>query len=171
MCRDFDCSTATRLYVTLHKKVLDPFGMFHCQLRNKKVEYDLSTSTSCILNHDHLQPFSQRSHALLSSTVRLTLFNCRHSCWHSKSSCCTVYNFTQALFLVTVHWNVSIPCVQHLEELFEIFELCSLSMNGSRKRFSTRSSTNQDVDFCTLLTVLHYCIVELCSIRCLSRMR
>ena len=33
-------------------------------LRNRMVEYDLSTSTSCVLNHD-LQAFSQRSHALL----------------------------------------------------------------------------------------------------------
>ena len=151
MWRDFDCSTATQSYIALHKKVLDPFGMSHCPLRNKVVEYDLSTSTSCTLNHD-LQPFSQRSHALLSSSVRLALFNCCHSCWNSKSSCCTVYNFTQALFLVTVRWNLSIPCLQHLQELFEIFECCSLPMNGSRKRFSTQSSTNQDLDFCNCLS-------------------
>ena len=64
MWRDFDCSTATRVHIALYKEVLDPFGLSHCPLRNRMVEYDLSTSTSCVLNHA-LQAFSQRSHALL----------------------------------------------------------------------------------------------------------
>ena len=69
----------------------------HCPLRNRMVEYDLSTSTSCVLNHD-LQAFSQRSHALLCTSVCLTLFNCCHSCWQSKSSCFSVHHSAQALF-------------------------------------------------------------------------
>ena len=40
------------------------------------------------------------------TSVRWTLFNCSHSCWQSPSSCCTVYHFTQTLFLITVHHNV-----------------------------------------------------------------
>ena len=167
MWRNFDGSTATQIYVALHQKVLDSFGMSHCPLRNRMVEYDLSTSTSCILNHD-LQPLSQRSHALLSSSVRLTLFvtlvgipsllavlctaSRKHSSWSQYTG----------LFPYRVR-NTFRNCSRSSN-------FCSRSMNGWRKRFSTRSSTNQDLDFCTLLTVLHYC-VEVGSFRnCLSRM-
>ena len=38
-------------------------------------------------------------------------------------------------------------------------------MHGSRELFSTWSSTDQDLDFCTLLTVLDCCTVEVCSFR------
>ena len=42
-------------------------------------------------------------------------------------------------------------------------------MYGSRKRFSTRSSTHQDLDICTLLTVLDYCTVKVCNSRTITR--
>ena len=97
MWRDINCSTATQIHVCSLQESLDPFSVSHCPLGNRMIEYDLSTSTSCILDHD-LQPFSQRSHVLLSSSVRLTLFNYRRSCWpavlcatsrkHNTLECC-----------------------------------------------------------------------------------
>ena len=65
----------------------------------------------------------------------------------AQSSGCTVYNSTQALFLIVVHENVSITCLQHRQEQLKIFEVCAFAMHGSRKRLSTRSSTDQDLDF------------------------
>ena len=73
-----------------------------------------------------------------------------------------MFNFAQALFLITVHWNVSVTCLQHLQELLKIFELCAFSMSGSCKRFSTRTSSDQNLDFCTLLTVLDDRRVNVC---------
>ena len=106
-------STATQVHIALYKEVLDPSGMSHCPLCNWMAENDLNTTTSCVLNHE-LYTFSQCSYSLLCTSVCLTLFNCCHSCWQFQSSCCAVYNFTQTLFLITVHWDVSIMRLQHL---------------------------------------------------------
>ena len=79
-----------------------------------------------------------------------------------------MYHFTQTHFLITVHWNVSIT---FLQKHAKVFECCSFAMHGSRKRFTARSSTDQDLDFCTLLTVLESCAVKVCSFRnCISWM-
>ena len=39
---------------------------------------------------------------------------------------------------------------------------CRACLNGSCNRFSTWTSSDQNLDFCTLLTVLDYCIVKVC---------
>ena len=44
--------------------------------------------------------------------------------------------------------------LQHLQELLEIFEFCSIAMHCPRKLLSGRTRANQDLDFCTLMTVV-----------------
>ena len=158
MRRDFYCSTVTEVHITLYKEVLNPCGMSHYPLCSWMIKNDFNTAPSCVLSHD-LQTLSQRSYTPLCTSVRLTLFNCCHSC--SKSSSCIVYHFTQTLFLITIHGNVFITRLQQLQKQFQIFEFYSFAMHDSRKRSAARSSTYQDVDLCTLLTVLDCCVVKL----------
>ena len=113
--------------------------------------------------------------ALLCTSVRLTQFNCCHSCWQSQSSGFGLY--CVPLDAGTLLDHTTLECfhnvfLQHLQEQLKIFECCAFAMNCSRKRFSTRSSTDQDHDFCTLLTLLDCCVVKVCSFRhCLSWVR
>ena len=134
------------------------------------IEDNLNFPTSCVFQQN-LQAFSTCSTSLFRTSICLTLLNCCHSCRQPQFSSCTVDNLPQALFWITIHWNVSVTCVQHLEELLEIFAFCVLSVNGSCKRLSTRTSLDQILDFCTLLTVLDYCIVKVCCFsECSARM-
>ena len=137
--------TAAQIFFTHEKKVLNPFSVSHCPLCNRMIKYDISTSASCFLSQDW-RSLSQCTHSLFCRSVRLTLFDCCHSCWHAKSSCSNVYKFSQKIFLITVHWHVSVKRLLYLQKLLEIFKICSLSTNGFCKRFSTWSSTDQDLD-------------------------
>ena len=130
------------------------------QVSNRVIEEYLNSPTSCVLHQD-LQVFSQRLNSLFRTSICLTLLNCYHSCRQFPFSGCTVDNLAQTLFWITTHWNVSVTCLQHLEQLLKLFECCFLSVNGSCKRFSTRTSS-ENLDICTLLTVLDYCFVKVC---------
>ena len=81
MCSDFNFSTAAQVYITLCKKVLNPFSVSHCPLCNKMIKYDLSTDAlrpqpgfaialstlALVVRHVHLFDFVQ----LLSLPVRI----------------------------------------------------------------------------------------------------
>ena len=73
-----------------------------------------------------LQPRFASVHSMLELVVPhvhlLFLLNYCHSCRQTQFPRSTVHNFAQALFLITVLWNVSVPCVQHPQELLKIFE-------------------------------------------------
>ena len=119
------CSTAVQICITHHKNFSNPFSVSYCPLCNRMIKYDLSTSASCVLNQD-LQSLSQRTHSLFCTSVRLTLVGI-------PSRPAALYNFAHAFFLITVLWNVSVTCLQHLNQFSKIFE----------------SSTNQDFDLRT----------------------
>ena len=148
-----------------------PLGMSHRPLRNRMIEYDLSTSTSCVFNHD-LQSFSRRSHALLSPSVCLILFNC-----------CPLLLAFRVILLYCVQLRAStLFCHSKLECFHIVFATPSETVRDLRilllvdVRLSQAffhvvlAPTNQDLDFCTLLIVLDYFTAEVCSFRnCLSR--
>ena len=103
-------------------------------LSNKVIEDNLNSPMSCVF-HRHLQAFSECSNSLFRTYFCLNLLNCCHSCRQSQSCSVTADNLAEALFWITVHWNVSVMCLQHLQQLLKIFEFCVLSMSGSCKRF------------------------------------
>ena len=90
----------------------------------------------------------------------LFLLNCCLSCRQSQFPRSTVHNFAQALFLITVHWNVSVPCLQHLQELLKIFEFDERLL----QTVLSRTGSDQNHDLCTLLTVLDDHIVKVCCV-------
>lgn len=105
MRSDFYCSNVAEFQVALCKKILDPLSVPYGPLRNWMIENDSNTSASRVLDHD-LQAFPQGSYSLLSTSVRLALFNCSHSCRLSQSLGCAVNDIARALLLIAVHWHV-----------------------------------------------------------------
>ena len=115
------------------------------------IENDFTTSASLVLDHD-LQEFPQRSYSSLSTSA---LFNCCHSARQSQSLGCAVNNFPQAHLLIAVHWKVFVSCFcSTCKNCSRASNVGSFAMHCPRKRLSARTRANQDLDFCTLLTVL-----------------
>ena len=100
------------------------------------IENDFNTSASRVLNHDS-QAFPQRSYSLPSTSVRMAVFNCCHSCKQSQSLGCAVNNIARTLLLIAVHCVALVAPSGTARDLRILLHCDAL-----------------DLDFCTLMTVL-----------------
>ena len=111
------------------------------------------------------ESFTQRSHSLIRTTIRLALFHSGHSSWHARSATCAARNLKQTFLLITSDMDVSILCLQNFRAYFEVFNIRAFAVRCLCERPTAWSCAYKDLHLRVVLAVLDCRTVEISGFR------